>query len=178
MNPSISGHSPLILRCDVNTSKQSRSFKYFNYMADHKFFLEVMEAQWQGGEGLPLMQKIWVQLKNERGQLKKLHKKEYGNLHEQIDKTRAVVNKVQSMLRNDPSSVTLATQEKEYYIIELNKYLKIKESALRQKSRILWLKHDNDNNFFFQSMKERILKNSVDVCIQIQEKGFLKLLIF
>lgn len=49
-------------------------------------------------------------------------------------------------------------------LIQLHKYLEIDESALKQKSRIQWLKHGDDNNhFFFQAMKERVMRNSIDI---------------
>ena len=47
---------------------------------------------------------------------------------------------------------------------ELRKFMAVEESAYRQKSRIQWLKLGvNNNHFFFHSMKERFVRNSIEV---------------
>lgn len=43
LNPGISYHSPLVLRCDNNETRQMRPFVFFNYMAAHNDFLVVVE---------------------------------------------------------------------------------------------------------------------------------------
>lgn len=82
LNPGVSDHSALLLRCDKNVSRQGRPFKKFNYMAAHKDFFTVVETDRKERDDMPLMLMIWVNLKGVKVHLINLHKRDYGNLHD------------------------------------------------------------------------------------------------
>lgn len=46
MNPSLSDHSPLMVDCHIIGSTRSKPFKFFNNMADHPNFLDLVKNKW------------------------------------------------------------------------------------------------------------------------------------
>lgn len=58
-NPQTSDHTPLILTLTRPSQKQSKPFRFFNYLCDHSEFLNVVQDAWNikvKGTGL---QKFW-----------------------------------------------------------------------------------------------------------------------
>ena len=106
MNPVISDHSPLVWRCSTDETGQDRPFKFFNYMADHSEFLNVVENQWQRSSGVEPMKQVWDNLYRVKMQIKQV-KRDYGKLHDQINKSRVAVSHIQFM-KDDPISQSLA----------------------------------------------------------------------
>lgn len=82
---------------------------------------------------------------------------------DRISQLRDKLGVIQSQLQRLSTSVSLINDEN-IAISTLNKMPSIEESTVRQKSRIAWLKHGDDNTwFFFHDMKERFLHNSIDI---------------
>lgn len=75
------------------------------------------------------MQQVWANVKRVKVHLKKLHKRDYGNLHEKIDKATDEVSYIQTLIKDDPTSCALAIQEKEM-LLQLNKYVQIDDLNL------------------------------------------------
>ena len=92
-----------------------------------------------------------------------MHKRDFAHLTSQIDHARQELNDTQNGLKLNPIDGHLTSLEKTHYLA-LQKLLAIEESALRQKSRILWLQQgDANTHVFFQAMKERYNQDSIDV---------------
>ena len=47
MNPGLSDHSPLLFQCHHRVHTKGKPFNFFNYMAEHGGFLQVVRDQWQ-----------------------------------------------------------------------------------------------------------------------------------
>lgn len=78
-----------------------------------------------------------------------------------IAKIRDALKDLQDSLDIDPLSSVLHIKEKQLKM-ELEKWLGIEESQLRQKSRELWLNlGDKNTKFFYSSLKNRYNKNSI-----------------
>lgn len=43
MNPGLSDHSPLVMHCYARVQEKGKPFKFFNYMADHGNFINIIE---------------------------------------------------------------------------------------------------------------------------------------
>ncbi|XP_056685902.1 uncharacterized protein [Spinacia oleracea] len=133
LNPGLSDHSPLLLDCKVVRQRGSRPFKFFNYMAEHPKFHQIVQEGWGSIVNGTAMFQVWHKLKVIKQGLKTLHREEFARLEERIDGIRRELDDTQSQ-------------------------------ALKQKSRIQWLKTgDSNTKFFFTAVKERYARNSIDV---------------
>ena len=164
MNPGLSDHPPLLFQCHHRVHTKGKPFKFFNYMAEHDEFLQVVRDQWQlHGREDDRLKKVWNNLKCVKRRLKELHKPKFSNLRLRIDNIREDLQRVQSQLQSSPHCNQLAQQEKEC-ILKLQKFLNVEETTLRQKSRIQWLKlGDSNSQFFFNAMKVRYMQNNIEV---------------
>ncbi|XP_056695388.1 uncharacterized protein [Spinacia oleracea] len=162
--PGISDHSPLFMSCNIHLGGGSRPFKFFNYMADHAKFLDVVKKGWdvscpRSGS----MLKVWTKLKAVKQGLKELHHKDFAKFDERIEGLRADLGQIQTQLAACPTDSNVQQSERECSEA-LKKFLHIQESAYRQKARIQWLQvGDSNSKFFFSAMKERIARNSIDI---------------
>ncbi|XP_056697775.1 uncharacterized protein [Spinacia oleracea] len=160
----ISDHSPLVMSCNIRLGGGSRPFKFFNYMADHALFLDVVKKVWdvscpRSGS----MFKVWTKLKAVKQGWKELHHKDFAKLDERIEGLRADLGQIQTQLAACPTDSNVQQSERECSET-LKKFLHIQESAYRQKARIQWLQvGDSNSKFFFSAMKERIARNSIDI---------------
>ncbi|XP_056695746.1 uncharacterized protein [Spinacia oleracea] len=163
LNPGISDHSPLVLTCNAEDHSKGRPFRFFNYMAGHPSFTQVVQDGWKVNIHGTAMYQVWQKLKCVKQGLKTLHKKEFARLEERIDNIRTDLDGIQHLLAATPTDSELQVNEKKQLEL-LKKFLGIQESAYRQKSRIQWLKTgDSNSKFFFSAMKERYTRNSIDL---------------
>ncbi|XP_021852263.2 uncharacterized protein [Spinacia oleracea] len=141
LNPGISDHSPLLLSCNINVKTGGRPFKFFNYMADHDEFMQVVQEKWNiSVNGTPMFT-VWQKMKAIKGGLKHLHHRDFSRLEERIELLRKELDGIQTQLATSYTDQQLQDQEKECSL-KLKKFLKVQESAYKQKSRIQWLKED------------------------------------
>ncbi|XP_056683679.1 uncharacterized protein [Spinacia oleracea] len=75
LNPGISDHSPLLLDCNIAHHQGSRPFKFFNYMASHERFRQVVQEGWDTPVVGTAMFQVWQKLKAVKKGLKHLHHK-------------------------------------------------------------------------------------------------------
>ncbi|XP_056688387.1 uncharacterized protein [Spinacia oleracea] len=140
-----------------------RPFKFFNYMAEHAEFQEVVKKGWSVPvRGKPMFQ-LWEKLKHIKHGLKTIHRRDFAKLEERLELIRGELDSIQTQLSSCPTDVNL--QEKERGTMEsLKKFLDVQESGYRQKSRIQWLKlGDSNTKFFFTALKERYSTNTIDM---------------
>ncbi|XP_056698287.1 uncharacterized protein [Spinacia oleracea] len=160
LNPSLSDHSPIIIPCITNPSSGGRPFKFLNYLADHSSFESIMGECWNREDrGRPMAQ-IWFKLNRVKHKLKVLHKEEFSHTAEKIEYYRSELDNLQTQMRSDNSPHLLSTEKE--LICNLRKWLAIEEQALKQKSRVQWVKvGDSNHQFFYSAMKERFCINKV-----------------
>ncbi|XP_056698437.1 uncharacterized protein [Spinacia oleracea] len=160
----ISDHSPLVMSCNIQLGGGSRPFKFFNYMADHAQFLDVLRKGWdvscpRSGS----MLKVWTKLKAVKQGLKELHHKDFAKLDERIGGLRDDLCQILTQLASCPTDSAVQQSERECSET-LKKFLHIQESAYRQKAIIQWFQvGDSNSKFFFSAIKERLAKNSIDI---------------
>ncbi|XP_057548584.1 uncharacterized protein LOC130827012 [Amaranthus tricolor] len=166
--PSLSDHSPLLLKYADDPLTVGKPFKFFNYMAHHADFHTIMHEFWHPSGSHNLLGAIWANLTLLKGKMKSLHKNEFHNLNEKIETARSNLEQIKFQLQQDPDSVQL--QENEKIAGELlRKWNFIEESALKQKSRIQWLKlGDSNNHFFHAAMKARYNTNRINLLYNAQ----------
>jgi hypothetical protein len=137
-------------------------------MAHHADFQTIMHEFCHPSGSHNLLGAIWANLTLLKGKMKSLHKNEFHNLNEKIETARSNLEQIKFQLQQDPDSVQL--QENEKIAGELlRKWNFIEESALKQKSRIQWLKlGDSNNHFFHAAMKARYNTNRINLLYNAQ----------
>lgn len=92
-----------------------------------------------------------------------MHKRDFANLEARIAHIKEQLNITQTALLSNLGNENFHIQEA-MQIAALRKLMAVEESAYRHKSRIQWLKlGDSNSHFFFHSMKERFVRNSIDI---------------
>lgn len=102
LNPGLSDHSSIVLTCKKDGHTGSRPFRFFNYMADHPRFNQVVQDGWKTNIQGTAMYQIWQKLKCVKQGLKTLHQKDFANLEERIDTIRNDLDVVQVQLDSSP----------------------------------------------------------------------------
>nr|XP_025884622.1 uncharacterized protein LOC112940607 [Solanum lycopersicum] len=149
-NPSISDHSSMVLMLQQTLQHGKGSFKFFNVWTEHESFMKLVETIWSKEYGYNKMKQVWSKLKALQPVLKQLNRKEFKYIGNQIEMARMEVTSIQNQL-NVQVTNELIMQEKKM-LIKLEKWSLIKESALRQKSRINWIKLGDANTKYFSSV--------------------------
>ncbi|XP_056685657.1 uncharacterized protein [Spinacia oleracea] len=146
-----------------------RPFRFLNYLVDHDDFLPSVE-HCSGS----VMLLVWEKLKLVKLKLKTLHKLEFQGISSKIDQARLQLDSIQNQLQQNHSDSFLLSQE-HICSAELRKRLRIEEVALRQKSRLQWLKvGDSNSRFFFAAVKERNRVNRITELIDDNSNKLVK----
>ncbi|GJY65952.1 RNA-directed DNA polymerase, eukaryota, reverse transcriptase zinc-binding domain protein [Tanacetum coccineum] len=157
-----SDHSPAVLVMLEVKGKSNKAFRFMNYLADKKDFVDVVRQHWfipMKGFNMYILTK---RLKALKKHMRSLNKKN-GNVCEKVKRLKVKLARVQKELSRDPSNVDLREEEL-IYIDAYKKATRDEELLLKQKSKIQWLKEGDFNTFFFHDMvKGRVTKNIIEV---------------
>ncbi|XP_060175336.1 uncharacterized protein LOC132606044 [Lycium barbarum] len=161
LDPHCSDHSPLAVEITDYPIREPRPFKFFNHLADHPDFLEIIQQTWAHTSRGMGMQHIWYKLKKVKQQLKLLNTREYSKVNDNVQKYRQELAAVQIQMR-DPTILAMMTEGERELRQQLEKWATIEESILRQKSRVRWLQlGDSNNAYFFACMKGGVAQNQI-----------------
>jgi len=167
MNPGTSDHSPLSLELDRQSRCSHKVFKFFNCVAEHPEFLQRVKEAWVRGHKKD-MNDIWRMLKRVKTNLKQLNIMEFKEVSNRVKDIRGQLHCLQESMR-DPRTVALNRQHEKELQIQLEKWSKIEESVMQQKSRVQWLKlGDANTTYFFANMKNRVAQNTI-TCLMTSE---------
>lgn len=159
--PGLSDHCPLVFNLHQRSSTGGKLFRFFNAIADHEKFEEVVSEAWKAAAGCCSMSTIWYKLKKVKEGLKQLNTHEFAQVAANIEEAREDLRKVQVEIQQDNFNATLHQQEREF-TSNLRKWLLVEESVTRQKSRVQWLKlGDCNSKFFYASIKQRQHRNKL-----------------
>jgi hypothetical protein len=177
----ISDHCPIWLIASI-TNWGPKPFRVINGWLDHPEFLPFVEKSWKSfdvrGKKAYVLKEKFRLLKES---LRKWNKEVFGILDLNIENTVKELNDIEGLLGGDEVDVELTRREglkKEFW-----SQLHFKESLLKQKSRMRWVKEgDSNSRFFHESIKSRRRRNQLvalkdgDHWVQgVEEvKGFVK----
>lgn len=73
MDPYFSYHSPLCTTVDDQTGRCAKPFRFFNHLADHQDFLQIVDNVWHLSVNGSYMHKVWLKLKNMKHGMQELN---------------------------------------------------------------------------------------------------------
>jgi len=159
----ISDHSPALIEVEKYVSFGPKPFKFFNFWADHKLFLQWVEDGWKHSvEGYSML-KLFSKLKAVKKILKVKNLEIFGGLRQKVNKAKNEPDLAQSAFIASHGDEDCLKNEKEC----LHAYISLtlaEENFLKQKARNNWLNLGDGNTYFFhKSIKLRNAANLVKV---------------
>ncbi|GJS26095.1 hypothetical protein Tco_0486715 [Tanacetum coccineum] len=138
----ISDHSPAVLRIPLQHKIYPKPFKFANVVTTFPRFKEVVKDGWSDQVCGFYMFRVVKKLKSLKKPLRKLLY-DKGNLHDNVNKLRIEMARVQQDLDVDPTNQDLRDEEA-VYVRAFTEALIMEERFLKQKAKIEWLKVDGD----------------------------------
>ncbi|XP_027184034.1 uncharacterized protein LOC113782342 [Coffea eugenioides] len=161
LNPSIFDNSSMVITLCKGVSRTSRPFHFFNHWVKHPTFMGTVQYEWATPVIGNPMYILTQKLKRLKNRLKTRSSEVYSNVSARIEDLRNQLAMVQQSLDLLPMDRELQVKESSISQ-ELFKALTIDESALRQRSRGLWLQlGDSNNGYFYRSFQSRRAHNKI-----------------
>nr|GEU52723.1 hypothetical protein [Tanacetum cinerariifolium] len=158
----ISDHSPAVLRIPLQHKFYPKPFKFANVVTTFPRFKEVVKEGWCDQVCGFYMFRVVKKLKSLKKPIRKLLY-DKGNLHDNVNKLRIEMARVQQDLDVDPTNQDLRDEE-DVYVRAFTEALIMEERFLKQKAKIEWLKvGDYNSAYFHKSVRGRTSRNRIDV---------------
>lgn len=112
-NAGVSDHSPLVFECASSSNPCGRPFTFFNFLAQHSKFEQVVAESWVADISSTGLKLVWDKLKRLKGGLKRLHREELADIEHRIEVAREQLSSIQEGLKASPLDSQLHRQEKD-----------------------------------------------------------------
>ena len=166
----ISDHSLGILFLGEKRANVKTPFRFFDYWADHDNFLPSVAAAWNKAVSGTPMFVLASKLKETKVALKRFNKIHFSSLSSRVSMARDQLVSSQTLLSCDKDN-------RVFQLVERNRYahfmqLKLQEEQFfRQRSRVNWVKHgDQNTSFFFRMMKRNHARANIHSLINDQHE--------
>lgn len=137
LNPGVSDHCPLLVDFGGVPVNHAQRFRFLTCLVEHPDFLSSVRQGWGIDEaGVPMF-RVWSKLKAVRLKLAVLTQY-YSKAHLRVVEARQHVDNLQTSLQLDPLNTQLF-QEVTAAQLVFDKWSKVEESILQQKSKVHWL---------------------------------------
>ena len=154
-NPQTSDHTPIILTLTRQNQKESKPFRFLNYLCEHQDFLKVVREAWQTTTKGTGLQKLWYKMKNVKIGLKQLHTKEFSGINDKIKEWEGNLYNIQTAMQTSPMADELHQREQEA-TIQVRRWRKVEDMTLLQNARINKMRNGDENTAYFHAtIKER-----------------------
>lgn len=151
-NPVISDHSPAITTILPCPRKSNKPFKFFDFLADHPQFLDIVQRVWRRVIIGNPMYRVCEKLKLLQSEFKQINRSDFSDVSARVVESRQLLDTLQQALSTQNPDPSLICQEREAYKHLLN-LLRAEKSLAKQKSRIQWMKlGDQCTSYFFKSV--------------------------
>lgn len=154
----VSDHCPQLVRFDRAVPQKSL-FRFFNALADHESFSQILQEKWDIGQGEVNLRSVWRKCQLLKGPLKQLNTRWFTGVSDKIAGFRRELYEVQ--LQSQHGNLSEIQREKDL-LAQIEKWDKIEESIWQQKSRIDWISlGDSNTRFFHAAVKQRQNCNAI-----------------
>ncbi|XP_009592006.1 uncharacterized protein [Nicotiana tomentosiformis] len=161
LQENISDHCLLELTPYSAQRKNKHAFKFCNVWSSYPDFLEVVKEGWmQSIQGCNMFQVV-KKKKLLKVKFKNFSRRYFSDIVERADEDRLALAKIQAELHRNPFD-TRIQQAWEVLFQRFKRSSYLTEVYLQQRSKVTWLKLDDDNNiYFFSVIKHRKLQQAV-----------------
>lgn len=131
---SVSDHCHQLLRFETTIARKSL-FKFYNVIADHEIFLQILRINWDANKDPCLLRDIWRKCRKLQSPLKELNTKWFMRTAQRVDYIRQKLHTIQTSLGHEIDNCELEQEEK-WLLGDLEKWSSIEEKIWFQKARI------------------------------------------
>ena len=165
-----SNHSPAVLGIPNTLMRNHKSFRFPNYIADKKEFMEVVSKEWEHNVSGYKMFKLVKKLKNMKKHLNKLAWRN-GNLFENVKRLKEELKLAQMNVESDPYNKDFKSKLSKI-LHDYNEALIDEEKLLAQQAKIQWLSEGvRIPSSFTMSLKVGSITIELEGCVMNKVTG-------
>ncbi|XP_075076678.1 uncharacterized protein LOC142163304 [Nicotiana tabacum] len=162
-----SDHSPMYLKCDIETPPIKKPFKFLNFWVEHATFKYVVRENWTADFSANPFIIYNHKLKKLKKALSLWSKATFGNIFQKISSMEEVVMVHEAEFEANPAGMNRERLQKVQ--AELIKCLALEEKFWQQKAGMTWFKEgDRNTNFFHAQVRGRRKRLQLN---RIQDSG-------
>ncbi|XP_059292392.1 uncharacterized protein LOC132045832 [Lycium ferocissimum] len=163
LNPSVSDHSPILVKCGQQVNLHLRPFRFYPNVMEHPGFHDTLLAVWQQGNGSHTLESIWRKLKEVKVQLKHIN---------------AYMASYSQKLSTDNLECSVLIEEERKLLQEIEKWSMVEEQVLRHKARATWIECGDSNSNLMGDCAAELPCLNIEVvragkCLTIQQQRAL-----
>ncbi|XP_019240115.1 PREDICTED: uncharacterized protein LOC109220106 [Nicotiana attenuata] len=144
-----SDHSPLLLKCDIESPPIKKSFRFLNFWTKHESFLDVVKENWNADFSANPFVLFNFKLKKLKKALSVWSRATYGDVFQKIASLEELVLVHERQFEINPTQMNRQRLHKVQ--AEMIKYLALEEEFWRQKAGMMWFKDGDRNSKFFHA---------------------------
>ncbi|XP_070025348.1 uncharacterized protein [Nicotiana sylvestris] len=144
-----SDHSPMYLKCDIETPLIKKPFKFLNFWVEHATFKDVVKENWTADFSANPYILFNHKLKKLKKALSLWSKPTFGDIFQKIASMEKVVMVHEEEFEANPTGMNRDRLQK--FQTELIKCLALEEKYWQQKAGMTWLKEGDRNTMFFHA---------------------------
>lgn len=163
LNPEVSDHSPILIKCSQGHQMRSlhpKPFKLYSSVMENAEFKKIVNRVWEQNIQAEPMHKVWQRLKMLKGDLKELNAY-MASYKQHLNHARHKLEVIQTKLMVQHLDQDLIEQERRA-LAEVEKWSNIEEQVLKQMSRADWITcGDSNSKYFHAQWKMRTSRNAI-----------------
>ncbi|XP_075099497.1 uncharacterized protein LOC142176265 [Nicotiana tabacum] len=144
-----SDHSPMFLKCDIETPPIKKHFKFLNFFGEHTTFKDVVKENWSADFSANPFILFNHKLKKLKKALSLWSKATFGDIFQKIASMEEVVMVHEVEFEANPTGMNRERLQKVH--AELIKSLALEEKYWQQKAGMTWFKEGDRNTKFFHA---------------------------
>ncbi|XP_075099940.1 uncharacterized protein LOC142176380 [Nicotiana tabacum] len=150
-----SDHSPMYLKCDIETPPIKKPFKFLNFWVEHATFKDVVKENWFADFSANPYILFNHKLKKLKKALSLWSKATFGDIFQKIASMEEVVMVHEAEFEANPTGMNRERLQKVQ--AELIKCLVLEEKYWKQKAGMTWFKEgDRNTKFFHAQVREHV----------------------